>query len=659
MFAASKTDGSSEVPDPQFNYVTMLLHGDGTNGAQNNTFLDSSTNNFTITRNGNTTQGSFSPYGSNWSNSFNGTNSYLTLSSNASMSFGTSNFTIEGWFFTGDKSVSGGASRTLIGNSGNSYTEQLYISTSGYLTFGNTGSTFIAGSTDLANSTWHHFAISRSGTSTNQIAMWVDGTRVAQGTNSQNYTSGTIYIGAFGASDGFWNGYISNLRIVNGSAVYDPANSTITVPTTPLTAITNTALLTCQANRFFDASSNAYTVTATGTPSVQRFNPFGASTAYSTSVIGGSGYFDGDGDNLSYSQQTYSGNFTFECWVYQTGSSGSYPLVFASNTASVQIMIDYQGTGKLTFYTSSTTIQSASNVFQRNQWNHLAYVRSGSTITIYYNGTSVASGSLSDAIPISFIGGYSSSSYTLNGYMSDVRITTSALYTTTFTPPIAPLTAISGTSLLLNYTNGAIFDNAMMNNLETVGNAQISTSVVKYGTGSLKFDGTGDYLKLPYTPNLNFTGNFTVECWVNLTSKVTNFPTIINNYSSFTSNGGFAIFASHNSGTSGKYNVAFNGVFPAINSTTSIAYGTWQHIALVRSGSTLTLYVDGVANGTSTQTANVVGTANNWWVGTAGDDLANGYLNGYIDDLRITKGFARYTANFTPPIAAFPNIGPY
>ena len=45
--------------DPQFNYVTMLLHGDGTNGAQNNTFLDSSTNNFTVTRNGKTTQGSF------------------------------------------------------------------------------------------------------------------------------------------------------------------------------------------------------------------------------------------------------------------------------------------------------------------------------------------------------------------------------------------------------------------------------------------------------------------------------------------------------------------------------------------------------------------------------------------------------------------------
>ncbi len=52
--------------DPYFDYVTLLLHGNGTNGAQNNTFLDSSTNNFTITRNGNTTQGTFAPYGSNW-----------------------------------------------------------------------------------------------------------------------------------------------------------------------------------------------------------------------------------------------------------------------------------------------------------------------------------------------------------------------------------------------------------------------------------------------------------------------------------------------------------------------------------------------------------------------------------------------------------------
>ena len=68
--------------DPYFQYVTSLLHGDGTNGGQNNTFLDSSSNAFSITRNGNTTQGSFSPYGSNWSTYYGGSD-YFTLPQNS------------------------------------------------------------------------------------------------------------------------------------------------------------------------------------------------------------------------------------------------------------------------------------------------------------------------------------------------------------------------------------------------------------------------------------------------------------------------------------------------------------------------------------------------------------------------------------------------
>lgn len=209
-----------------------------------------------------------------WSGYFDGNGDYLTLSSNASMSFGTGTFTIEGWFLTTDKSLSVGAGRTLIGNSGNSYTSQLYITTNGYITFGNTGSTFLQGSTNLADASWHHVAVSRSGTGSNQIAMWVDGTRVALGTNAENYTSGTIYIGAFDTANGYWNGYISNLRIVKGSSVYDPSNSTITVPTSPLTAITNTALLICKSSTFVDNSANAYTVTANGNARVSRDGPF-------------------------------------------------------------------------------------------------------------------------------------------------------------------------------------------------------------------------------------------------------------------------------------------------------------------------------------------------------------------------------------------------
>ena len=91
---------NSTINDPYSQYVTLLLNANNTGGTQNNTFLDSSSNNFSITRNGNTTQGSFSPYGSNWSNYFNGTTDYLYAGQNDAFSFGTGNFTVEFFVYT-------------------------------------------------------------------------------------------------------------------------------------------------------------------------------------------------------------------------------------------------------------------------------------------------------------------------------------------------------------------------------------------------------------------------------------------------------------------------------------------------------------------------------------------------------------------------------
>jgi hypothetical protein len=95
LWPASNIPG---VSDEYFQYVSLLLHGDGTNGAQNNTFLDSSTNNFTITRNGNTTQGPFSPFSKpdgRWGNYFDGSGDRLTSSGGANSAVGSGDFCVE------------------------------------------------------------------------------------------------------------------------------------------------------------------------------------------------------------------------------------------------------------------------------------------------------------------------------------------------------------------------------------------------------------------------------------------------------------------------------------------------------------------------------------------------------------------------------------
>jgi len=84
----------------------------------------------------------------------------------------------------------------------------------------------------------------------------------------------------------------------------------------------------------------------------------------------------------------------------------------------------------------------------------------------------------------------------------------------------------------------------------------------------------------------------------------------------------------------------------------TVSLNTWNHVAYTRNGSTLTRYINGTANGTATWSANLTGSSFLIGGSTAGNV---GYLTGNIDDFRITVGVARYTANFTPPTAAFPN----
>jgi hypothetical protein len=204
-------------------------------------------------------------------------------------------------------------------------------------------------------------------------------------------------------------------------------------------------------------------------------------------------------------------------------------------------------------------------------------------------------------------------------------------------------------------TNGAIFDNAMMNDLETVGNAQISTSVVKYGTGSIALDGTGDYLLTRSTPNLAFgSGNFTIECWAYATS--------LGSYNAL-----FAQWPDNGGTANNSYvleSVGSTMYFYWVSGTTlygpatlgTITTGSWIYWAICRSGNTLYPFKNGVLGTTISISQTLNSPTSNVTVG--GAVAGGGEWIGYIDDLRITKGYARYTATFTPPTEAFLNIGP-
>jgi len=651
---------------------TSLLTTQYNGAGNNNGFKDSSQNNFVITRNGNTTQGTFSPYGSNWSNYFDGNGDYLSIANNTALNITTGDFTIECWIFctaltSGNQNVIN--KDGVAGASLSQYAIQ--VTSTGKVRIGvgdgngTIGQQDLTGATTISLNTWNHIAFVKNSTT---LTLYLNGVSDVSATQSVTMYSGTKPL-LIGWQQGqptaeYFNGYISNARLVKGTAVY---TSAFTPPTAPLTAITNTSLLTCADNRFIDDSTNNLTITPNGNTSVQRFSPFSPTVSYSTTVNGGSAYFDGSGDYLNLGSQnalpTTTQDFTIEFWAFKTSAWSSSNQFFCNSNASggVQIWVNTSlGYLRLGAYAVAPVLDYSYSNLQTNTWIHFAYSRSGNSFALWVNGTRVAtttsSQNFGSSPTITTIGGSDTGSDVFGGYISDFRVVRSAVVynpsSSTITVPTAPLTAITNTSLLLSNTNAGVLDNAMMNDLETVGNAQISTSVKKYGAGSMYFDGSGDYLAVPSSPNLGFaSGDFTVEGWLYLNSYPgTSAAMYVCDFrNGSTNNFGFGVIGV--SGFARPYMFVGSGPVDATGST-SLSLGVWYHIAMVRSGSTVTYYLNGVSDATMTTSYSQGATGVTIGARYTG---STEYVNGYIDDLRITKGVARYTTTFTPPTAAFPN----
>lgn len=652
--------------DPQFPYTTMLLKAIGSNTQQNYTFLDSSTNAFTVTRNGDTTQGAFSPYGiddGKWSAYFDGNGDYLNVASNSAFNL-TGDFTIEYWFYDDGSNLT---YPTVVGNATG------WTSGSFSMRYNNTGlankvsihwnplgDPYLSSSV-VASRTWHHVAFTRSGTT---VTLWVNGVSQATATTSTtlNLSFGGLNIGwsAWDTTQGYYKGYVSNVRVLNGTALY---TSNFTPSTISLTAISGTSLLTCQSNRFKDNSSNAFTVTRNGDTKVSAFTPFNQTAEYSASTNGGSAYFDGTGDTLTIASSTPnqfgSGDFTIETWYYCSGaiSTSGQHLFFRRTTVSALGLIFQVDNSKLNLLAGDTNNIngwevniSSTTTLTANRWYHLAMSRSGSSWKIFVDGVQEAS------INASFTIAEETANITIGtnitGYLSNLRVIKgTAVYTSNFTPPTSPVTAIANTTLLVSATNAGIIDASRKFNLITDGNAQVSTSISKFDK-SIAYDGTGDIVKVLSPPDeLNLTtATFTLEAWVYVTSLAAirgiagcATTAIVNNASI---DWGFRI---NTDGTVSFLTCSSTAILQ-VTSTATIPLNTWVHVAVVREGASATVYVNGVGvSGTVHATTN-----SNRGVLTVGSIADINPMLGYIEDLRLTKGFKRYTANFTPPTSSLP-----
>jgi len=646
--------GAGVLKDQYFNLTSLLLPGNGTNGATNNSFVDSSTANsgtgWPITRNGDTTQGTFSPFSqTGWSNYFGSSTANIIFASDASFGVGTGNFSVE--LSVNFNAWTGNQVLFYQGTSVTGYVALDKPSSGNTLRFYDSVGTIITYTWTPNIGQWYNIAIVRAGTGTNQTTLYIDGVAVATGTSTASVTASTIMVGGINYISSYnIQGYISNLR-------YSNVARTITNPTSFFSSDANTLLLTCRSNRFVDISGTPKTISQiNGTTSVTPFAPFAPTQSYSASAVGGSGYFDGTGDYLvSPTNAAFgfaTGDFTVQCWFYLTAAitgnaKGIFQVASAVNGTVTGYGIGIKNTQTIQYY-AGATFNDSSTAITTNQWYHLTMTRSSGTVYVYLNGTLIQNGSKADTQNITSgettVGIWfdKASGFEFPGYISGFRVVKGSVISEVV--PTAPPTAVSGTSLILNFTNAGVVDATAKNVLETEGNAQISTAQSKWGGGSIAFDGTGDYL-LQNGLLLPTNGDFTVEAWIRIDSLSAT-RTIFGCGQSSTK---LVFYVS----TSGAIGVQTGGAY-LDSAGSTILINNWYHVALTRTGNTYKIFVDGTEKSLSGAGTMVTTLSNSpQTIGAVSESLGTNPFSGYIDDFRISM-FRRYTANFTAPTAPFP-----
>jgi Concanavalin A-like lectin/glucanases superfamily/Putative Ig domain len=656
---------------------TQLLTCQYNGGATNSGFVDQSGFNNIITRNGNVTQGTFSPYSqTGWSNYFDGAGDYLTVAGTALDASTTTDYTVEFWMYAVKT-----ATAQMIYEVGTGVTNdlQIYVNSAG-VTFQADGNASTAVS--FLDNTWVHVACVKTGTT---LTTYINGVGTTVDTGVTFTSKTTAYIGMRAGTSLPFTGYLSNLRVTR-AAVY---TSNFTPSTSHLAPTSTTSLLTCQSNRLIDNSPNNLSITKAGDVSVQAFSPFGGVTSVPTSY---SNYFDGNGDNLTVGSTAISlpsatTPFTMEAWVYVTAFTGISIMATNFSTGGIPFWLGLNngtntttgagGYPVLAFYSGTVWTYAAqanstnSTALSLNTWYHIAGVYTGSEAAIYVNGVKTVSAarttwqttaSAAGGVNIGRKWDTSTGAY-FSGYISNARLTIgNAVYTTNFTPSTTPLTATTNTTFLTCQSSTMVDNSASKLPVTAVGDVKptpftpfgMTTTGVVYtpsvNGGSMYFDGTGDYLTAPASPSLTLGANdYTVETWVYLTgAQTTTYGWgVIGTYPG--SGTGWSLTINRSTGAQGVTWI-IGGAIVLSYTTAYIPTAAWTHVAITRSGTgtnNTKIFLNGamVAQGTDTTNDTFSGLT---YIGGQGTGQL---FTGYISDARVIRGTALYNASFVPPVA--------
>ena len=391
-----------------------------------------------------------------------------------------------------------------------------------------------------------------------------------------------------------------------------------------------------------DYSASQHGVTANGDPVIDKdYKRFGTSSMF----LDGTDYLSiTDSDDWDFG----TGDFTIDFWAQPTtdvtaydniighwvgASGGSWILEYYSTSGARKISMWINGSGPI--MTSTTELST-------DTFSHVAVVRSSGVITMYINGTAEATYSIGGTAISNVSGpllvGSTNASHKPPTHLDEIRISKGiARWTSNFTPPIEPYEADNDTHLLLHF-DGDI--SAPSHSITHNGDPTLSGDTGKFG-GSYYFDGD-DYLTLAPSSDWNFGGgDFTIDFWFNLESNSGNSEYMVN----IGTQGSAPVVAmASGAGTGLDFYTSVSGWMEVDN---VITHGSWSHIAFVRNGSNFYMFQDGtlltqkVASGSISSNLPL-------FIGKR-STLDQHSTKGYLDEIRISKGIARWTEDFIVP----------